>query len=66
MDQVQLVAKHLPAKAGDSRDVGLIPGLGRFPGGGNGSLLMYFFFVNYFLLKDNCFENSAVFCQTSI
>ena len=42
------------------RDVGLIPGLGRSPGGGNGRLLTY-----YFLLKDNCFENFAVFCQTS-
>ena len=27
--------------AGDRRDVGLIPGLGRFPGVGNGNLLQY-------------------------
>ena len=30
--------KNLPAKAGD---VGLIPGSGRFFGGGNGNLLQY-------------------------
>ena len=28
-----LVVKNPPANAGDVRDVGLIPGLGRFPGG---------------------------------
>jgi len=39
MDQVQLAAKHLPAKAGDSRDAGLIPGSGRSPGEGNGNPL---------------------------
>ena len=27
-----LVVKNLPANAGDVRDTGLIPGLGRFPG----------------------------------
>ena len=27
--------KNLPANAGDTRDVGLIPGLGRSPGEGN-------------------------------
>ena len=31
------MVKNLPASAGDVRDVGLIPGLGRFPGGGHGS-----------------------------
>ena len=30
--QVVLVVKNLPAHAGDIRDVGLIPGLGRSPG----------------------------------
>ena len=35
---VLLVAvKNPPASAGDVRDVGSIPGLGRFPGGGNGN-----------------------------
>ena len=33
--QVALVVKNLPANAGDIRDVGSIPGLGRSPGGGN-------------------------------
>ena len=32
------VVKNLPANAGDI-DLGLIPGLGRAPGGGNGNLL---------------------------
>ena len=32
---------------GDSRDMGSIPGLGRFPGEGNGNLLQY-----------SCLENS--------
>ena len=30
------VVKNLPANAGDSRDMGLIPGWGRSPGVGNG------------------------------
>ena len=33
------MVKKLPANAGDIRDMGLIPGLGRFPGGGHGSPL---------------------------
>ena len=37
--QVVLVVKNPPANSGDVRDTGLIPGLGRFPGGGNGNLL---------------------------
>ena len=36
-----LVVKNPPANAGDGRDVGLIPGSGRSPGGGNGNLLQY-------------------------
>ena len=35
------VVKNLPANAGDTRDVGLTPGSGRFPGGGNGNPLQY-------------------------
>ena len=35
------VVKNMPASAGDTRDVGLIPGLGRSPGEGNGNLLQY-------------------------
>ena len=39
--QVALVVKNLPANAGDVRDVGSIPGLGRFPGGGHGNPPQY-------------------------
>ena len=45
--QVVLVVKNLPANAGDSRDVGLIPESGRSPGEGNG-----------YPLQDSCLENS--------
>ena len=33
--QVVLMVKNLPANAGDVRDMGLTPRLGRSPGGGN-------------------------------
>ena len=33
------VEKNLPANAGDAREAGLIPGLGRSPGAGNGNPL---------------------------
>ena len=39
--KVVLVVKNLPANTGDTREVGLIPGLGRSPGGGRGNLLQY-------------------------
>ena len=32
-----LAVKNLPAKAGDVRDTGSIPGWGRSPGGGHGN-----------------------------
>ena len=35
------VVKNLSANAGDTGDMGSIPGLGRFPGGGNGYPLQY-------------------------
>ena len=38
---VALVVKNLLANAGDIRDAGLIPELGRFPGGGHGNPLQY-------------------------
>ena len=41
MDQMVLVVKEVPAKAGDIRDVGFIPGSGRSPGGGQGNRLQY-------------------------
>ena len=39
--QVALVVKDLPANAGDTRDMGFIPGWVRSPGGGHGNLLQY-------------------------
>ena len=39
--QVALVVKNLPPNAGDTRDVGLIPGLGRSSGGGPGNPIQY-------------------------
>ena len=39
--QVVLVIKNPPANAGDIRDVCLIPGWGRSPGGAYGNLLQY-------------------------
>ena len=45
--QVVLVAKNPPANAGDTGDLGSIPGSGRSPGGGNGNPLQCF-----------CLENS--------
>ena len=41
------MVKNLPANAGDIKDVGLIPGLGRYPRDGNGNPLQY-----------SCLENS--------
>ena len=42
-----VVVKNLPADAGDAIDLGSVPGLGRSPGGGNGTPLQY-----------SCLENS--------
>ena len=39
--------KNPPANAGDTRDSGLIPGLGRFPGVGNDNPLQYFCLENF-------------------
>ena len=39
--QVVLIVKNPPAKAGDARDAGSIPGSGSSPGGGRGSPLQY-------------------------
>jgi len=38
---VCFVLQKLPASAGDTRDAGSIPGLGRFPGEGNGNAFQY-------------------------
>ena len=45
--QVALVVKNPLANAGDIRDTGSIPGLGRSPGEGNGNLFQF-----------SCLENS--------
>ena len=41
------MVKNLPVDAGDTREVGSIPGLGKSPGVGNGNSLQY-----------SCLENS--------
>ena len=40
------LAKNPPANAGDTRDLGLIPGSGRSPGEGNGNPLQYSYLKN--------------------
>ena len=35
------MGKEATCNAGDTEDAGSIPGLGRFPGGGNGNPLQY-------------------------
>ena len=40
--QLALVVKNLPASSGGIRDLGLILGSGRFPGGGNGNALLQY------------------------
>ena len=39
--------KNQPADVGDTRDAGLIPGLGRCPGEGNGNTLQYSCLENF-------------------
>ena len=54
--QVALVVKNSPANAGDMRDAGSVPELGRSPGGGNSNPLQY-----------SCLENSmdrGAWCAT--
>ena len=41
------MVKKMPAKAGDTRETGSVPGSRRFPGGGYGNPLQY-----------SCLENS--------
>ena len=40
------MVKNPPANAGDIRDVGLIPALGRSPGGGHSNPLQYSYLEN--------------------
>ena len=46
--QVALVANNMPVNAGDTRDMGSVPGLGRSPGGGHGNPFQF----------SSCLENS--------
>ena len=55
--QVALVVKNSPAKAGDTRDMGSIPGSGRFPREGNGILLV---FLTVFLTGESHGQRSLV------
>jgi len=43
---VALLVKNPPSNAGDTRDIGSIPGPERSPEGGNGNLLQYSFLEN--------------------
>ena len=43
----QVVVKNLPANAGDSRDAGSVPGMGRFSGVGKGNPPLYSFLDKY-------------------
>ena len=47
--QVALVVKKLPAKAGDKRRPGSIPGSGRSPGEGNANPFQYFCLENLWI-----------------
>ena len=42
-----LLVKNMPASAGDLRDIGSTPKLGRFPGGGTGNPLQYSSLMDY-------------------
>ena len=42
-----LGVKNLPDNAGDLRDTGSVPGLGRSPGGGHGNPLQYSSLENF-------------------
>ena len=44
--QVAPMVKNLPANAGDARDTGSVPGLGRSPGVGNDNPLQYSYLEN--------------------
>ena len=46
-DLMDYNVKNLPANAGDAKDEGSIPGLGRFPGVGHGNSLQYFCMGNH-------------------
>ena len=53
------MVKNLPANAVDIRDVGLIPGLGRSPGGGLGNPLQYSCLENPMAEELGCKESDT-------
>ena len=61
-----LVGKKWPASAGDIRDLGLISGSGRSPGGGHGNPLQYSFFFTfiYFNWRLITLQYCSGFCHT--
>ena len=54
LPSISVVKKNVPASAGDAGDMGLIPGSGGSPGGGNGNPIQY-----------SCFENPTIFPELS-
>ena len=50
--QAALMVKNPPVNAGDIRDTGSIPGLGKSPGGGHGNPLQY-------SCLENCMDRGA-------
>ena len=71
------VVKNLPVNAGEARDAGLIPGLGRSPGVGNGNLLQYSFLENRIdrrswwarvpgVSKSQTFKHTNLSCNSSL
>ena len=44
---IQYIIMNPPTNAGNIKDVGLIPGFGKFPGGGHGNPLQYSCLENF-------------------
>ena len=57
------MVKNPPANAGDARDLGLIAGLGRPPGVGNGNPLQYFCLGNS-MVRETWLGYSSWGCKT--
>ena len=64
--QVVLVIKNPPANAGDTRGMGLIPGLERSTGGRNGNSLQYFCPKNYMDTADSGLQSMGLQSQTRL
>ena len=58
------VVKNLPGTAGDAGDTGLMPGLGRFPGVGNGNPLRYFCLENPWTKEPGGLQSMGLVNQT--